>query len=226
MGYHIDTALIYDKFKVDCECPLCEIRRVAEKQFVYEFLNDAVMEENTRAMVNQKGFCKEHFSMLFKSQNKLSLALQLSTHFSENLLANIKGIENKKQAKKQVEYLSQTIDSCVICDLLEESMKRYYKTVAQLYSKEKQFTVLFNNSKGFCLEHYQMLLKYSNSAGLSQKTYIKALSKVMTDNLNRIYKEILTFCDSFDYRNAFKPLGTAETAVLRTGIKLYGKTPE
>ena len=226
MGYHIDTALIYDKFKVDCECPLCEIRKEAEKQFLYEFLNDAVMEENTRAKVNQKGFCKTHFDMLFKRQNKLSLALQLSTIYSENILDNIKVIGDKKQAKKQTEYLEKFEKTCVVCELLDESMEKYYKTIAQLFNKEKEFTTLFKNSKGFCLEHYKELLKHSNSAGLRQKDYLLSLSKVMTDNLERVYKEVLIFCDSHDYRNAFKPLGSAETSVVRTGVKFYGKKYE
>lgn len=226
MGYHIDTALIYDKFKVDCECPICEIRKEAEKQFLYEFLNDAVMEENTRAKVNAKGFCKTHFDMLFKRQNKLSLALQLSTIYSENLLDNLVQTDNKKQAKKQVEYLENFEKTCVVCELLEQSMEKYYKTVAQLYNKEKEFTTLFNGSKGFCLEHYKELLKHSNCAGLKQKDYLSALTKVMKDNLERVYKEVLAFCSCHDYRNAFKPLGNAETSVIRTGIKFYGKKYE
>lgn len=226
MGYHIDTGLIYEKFNVDCECPICEIRKEAEKQFLYEFLNDAVMEENTRAKVNAKGFCKTHFDMLFKRQNKLSLALQLSTIYSENLLDNLIQTDNKKQAKKQVEYLENFDKTCVVCELLEDSMEKYYKTIAQLYNKEKEFTTLFKNSKGFCLEHYKELLKYSNSAGLKQKDYLSALTKVMKDNLERVYKEVLAFCNCHDYRNAFKPLGNAETSVIRTGIKFYGKKYE
>ena len=56
MAYHIDTGLIKEKLKVDCECPLCEIKKVVEEQFLYEFLNDAVMEDNTRIKVGEEGF--------------------------------------------------------------------------------------------------------------------------------------------------------------------------
>lgn len=79
MGYHIDTGLIKDKFKEDTECPLCEIRKVAEKQFLHEFLNDAVMADDCRIEVRKKGFCAEHFGKLFAGQNKLSVALQTET---------------------------------------------------------------------------------------------------------------------------------------------------
>jgi hypothetical protein len=79
MKYHIDTGLIVDKFQTDCECPLCEIQKIVEEQFLFEFLNDAVMEENTRIKVGQKGFCAKHFDMLFSRQNKLSVALQIET---------------------------------------------------------------------------------------------------------------------------------------------------
>ena len=74
MGYHIDTGLIKDKFKVDCECPLCEIKSVVEEQLLHEFLNDAVMEEKIRLQVGKLGFCEKHFDMLFSRPNKLSVA--------------------------------------------------------------------------------------------------------------------------------------------------------
>ncbi len=73
MNYHIDTGLIIQKFNTDCECPICAIRKVAEEQFLHEFLNDSVMVPETRAKVNKLGFCAHHFDKLFARQNKLNI---------------------------------------------------------------------------------------------------------------------------------------------------------
>ena len=85
MQYHINTGLIHEKFNSECDCPLCEIEKIVEDGIVYEYLNDAVMEDDTRIHVNKTGFCKEHFDLLFQGQNKLSLALQISTRTDEML---------------------------------------------------------------------------------------------------------------------------------------------
>ena len=223
MVYHIDTGLIYDKFQEDCECPLCEIEAVSEEQFLYEFLNDAVMEDSTRQKVNEKGFCSHHFDMLFKRQNKLSLALQVNTRLKKFILEGVYQTKSPKDAKKQVEFIEKANSTCIICNLLADSMEKYYKAVAQMFSHEKEFPAILENSKGFCLRHYKELLKHSGKAGLKQKEYLSVLTNVETKNLERLNQELIAFCNSHDYRNAYKPLGSAATALPRAGIKYYGK---
>ena len=222
MIYHIDTGLILEKFATDSECPLCEIEKKAEEQFLYEFLNDAVMEDSTRKKVNEKGFCKHHFDLLFKGQNKLSLALQTYTR-TDYLLDGIKKITSEKDAKKQIEFLNKNTSSCIICELLNESMEKYYKGIAQMFAHEKEFKDVLLNTKGFCIDHYKKLLEFSHGAGLKRKEYLEILSELQIKNLNRVQKDVKDFCDIHDYRNAYKPLGNAETALPRAGIKLYGK---
>ncbi len=222
MGYHIDTGLIKEKFNVDCECPLCEIQKVAEQQFLHEFLNDAVMADDCRIEVRKKGFCEEHFYKLFTGQNKLSVALQMETRAQavNNLFLPAKSIG---QAKKRAKEIETSFSSCVICDLLNESMIKYYKTIAQLFAREKDFFKLLHGCKGFCFHHYAELLKYANNAGFMAKEYLKILSDVQFRNLERLTDELNAFCSKHDYRNANAPLGNAETALPRVGEKFYGK---
>lgn len=222
MGYHIDTGLIKDKFKVDCECPLCEIQQIVEEQFLHEFLNDAVMEDNSRIRVGKYGFCAKHFDMLFSRQNKLSVALQIGTRV-DVLSKYLDELSSAKSAKKIANALSDAQKSCVICSLTEESMVKYYKTIAQMFEREKTFYKTLISSKGFCLHHYSELLRYSNSAGFMKNEYVKILSGVQKRNVERLKGELKDFCDKHDYRNALKPLGTAETALPRMREKLYGK---
>lgn len=222
MAYHIDTGLIKDKFKTDCECPLCEIQSIVEEQFLYEFLNDAVMEENTRLKVNRLGFCADHFGKLFTRQNKLSVALQISTRV-DTLKSIVTEIKSAKQALKQSKALEDASKTCIICDLTQESMVKYYKTIAQMYLREKGFYKTLLGTKGFCLKHYAELLKYAKFAGPATKEYVTLLSAHEQRHLDRLQKELKEFCDKHDYRNALKPLGNSETALPRMGIKLYGK---
>ncbi|MCQ2386869.1 MAG: DUF6062 family protein [Clostridia bacterium] len=223
MEYHIDTGLIKQKMNSKADCPLCEIRKIVEEQFIHEFLNDAVMEETTRLKVNRLGFCKDHFKKLFSGQNKLSVALQLSTRSEEikkQLLNPIKNVSNAKTIAKKIDESSKT---CIICDLVEESMIKYYKTIAQMFLKEEDFFNTLMNTKGFCLNHYARLLEYSSFAGFLSKEYVKVLSELELKSFNKNLEDLNAFCTKHDYRNANKPLLNAESALKNMGIKLYGK---
>ncbi len=222
MGYHIDTGLIKEKFKESCECPLCEIKKIVEEQFLHEFLNDAVMEDNTRIRVGKKGFCARHFDMLFSRQNKLSVALQIGTRVDKlnDLYAPAK---NAREAVKKANAIENSSKTCVICDLVEESMIKYYKTIAQMFEREKTFYKTLISSKGFCMHHYAELLRYSKYAGFVSKEYVKIIGGTQQRNMERLKGELKKFCDKHDYRNALEPLGSAETALPRMREKLYGK---
>ena len=224
MGYHIDTGLIYEKFNTECDCPLCEIKQIVEEQFLYEFLNDAVMEDNTRIQVGKKGFCERHFDMLFARPNKLSVALQVHTRLDKMLpLLNINGNIN---AKKTADKIENSVDSCVICDLVQESMIKYYKTIAQMYLNEKRFYKILLSSKGFCTKHYAELIRYSKFASFAKKDYLNVLSTIQMRSYQQTLKDLKDFCDSHDYRNAYKPLGSAENALPNARTKLYSKKYE
>lgn len=222
MNYHINTGLIIEKFGVNCSCPLCEIQKVVEKQFINEFLNDAVMEENTRLTVNAKGFCAEHFDKLFAGQNKLSLAIQVSSRVTAAkwLLDKPKSVS---AAKKCADKIDSASNSCVICELVEESMVKYYKTIAQMYRFERDFYKMILETDGFCLKHYAELLRYARFAGSLSKDYLELLSTVEKGVVNRVNENLQAFCFAHDHRNARMPLGNAENALPVIREKLYGK---
>ncbi len=222
MKYHIDTGLIKDEFSKNDGCPLCRIKSIIEEQLLYEFLNDAVMEDSTRAKVNKLGFCQKHFDMLFARPNKLSLALQAHTRL--NAITNLfKTPKSYKSAKKQSQDILSLQKTCIVCDFREDSMVKYYKTVAQLFLGEKEFRSILMRGSGFCFEHYSMLLKYSNSAGFLTKEYLDAISSVQNKAIEKIKENLKVFCDKHDYRNANKPLGSAEKALTETREIFYGK---
>ncbi len=226
MSYPISTSIIYEKFNLDSECPLCELRETAEEQFLHQFLNDAVMENSTRKKVNELGFCEKHFNMLFSRPNKLSLALQLYSGMDKHILPNVYQTENLKNALKQVEFIKKTSSTCIICNLIEERMEKYYVTFAKLYKNEESFRKALNSSKGFCLSHYQQLIEHAKHASSEKENYLSDLTRVTEENLERVNIELKFFCDSHDYRNSYKPLGSSSTALYRMGVKLYGNPPK
>jgi hypothetical protein len=102
-------------------------------------------------------------------------------------------------------------------------MVKYYKTIAQLFLGEKEFRGVLMRGSGFCFEHYSMLLKHSNNAGFLTKEYLDAISSVENKVIERLQENLKTFCDKHDYRNANKPLGSAEKALTDTRETFYGK---
>lgn len=222
MRYHIDTGLIIEKFSSTCDCPLCEIQKIVEEQFLFEFLNDAVMEDTTRIAVGKKGFCAKHVDMLLNRQNKLSVALQLRTRL-DKMYGELSVVKTAKSAKKRAVEINKAMSSCIICDFVEESMEKYYKTIAQMYMNERDFCKLLVSTKGFCLPHYVKLLEYSSYAGFLKNNYAEVLSTLQNTAINDIYDNLKVFCDKHDYRNANKPLGSAERALPDARVKLYGK---
>lgn len=219
MNYHINTGLIHEEFNKQSPCPLCEIEKIIEEQLVYEFLNDAVMEDNTRILVNKRGFCSKHFDLLFEGKNKLSLALQISTR-TDNMskLYNVPA-----SPKKRADELLRSVETCIICDFLDDSMIKYYKTIAQMYKNEPDFYKELIGTSGFCTKHFASLLKYSSLAGKYKKEYVYTLCNIQRRSMESIKNDIASFCFSHDYRSAGKPLGEAETALNRMRLKLYGR---
>ena len=70
---HIDTMPVWDAYKSDAECPLCELKKRAETASISYFLGESVMEPSQRIEVNQKGFCAQHFKQLYDAGNRLGL---------------------------------------------------------------------------------------------------------------------------------------------------------
>lgn len=248
MRYHIDTIPVWDAMKLLGECPLCAIRRKNELYEVQRFLGGSVMEPDARIKVNAKGFCQPHQQMLFKEANKLGHALMLHTHLCESQEklsvlfdkaakasrdmagAGVIGrMTGKTQGPKEV-LLSAAVEmekltgACVICDSLDDNMKRYAYTFLHLWKTDAEFKKAFEASKGVCVPDAALLIRLATEAlsGSHLEEFITALTKLQTENLKRIEDEIKFFTLKFDYRNQDKPWGNSRDAVERTVNKLQG----
>ena len=217
MKEQIYTIPINEAFDEICECPLCVIERRLEKEAIEYELGPAMMEPDHREESNEKGYCRRHLEMMFESPNKLSLALILDTHINEvrNKISGL-SVEKKGLFKKEKPSIAKTVDYCMVCEKLGKTMERYCSVLADMWKDEADFREKFENSKGFCLPHFEMLLKHGNN------DFLKALVEKEEKELARINEDVHKFTLKFDYRNRDMEWGTAKDAPERSVAKTVG----
>ncbi len=225
MGYNISTMYIWRYFNSECECPMCKIKQIVERDLADSYLSEAVMEDAERAKVNKFGFCSSHYDLLYAGRNKLGLALQLSTRL-KRIIDLTKPISSEKEAVKTAKKLRENTESCIICDKIEFHMERYFKTVPALYKDEEKFRVKnFNEVTGFCYPHYIRLVENAKKAGKYSKEFLEVLSKKERESLEKLKSEIDEFTLAFDYRATSLPSKESAKSLKTARLKLYGDLP-
>ena len=241
MKEKIYTIPVNEAYETDCECPLCELERKLETETIEYSLGAAMMEPDFRINSNEKGFCRNHFTKMFESSNKLSLALVLDTHLEEvrkkldafkkpaSKLANqkpqlLKKSDGAKLAEDISELLSKTQNDCIVCEKINYTMTRYIDVLLYMWANDDEFKAKFGASKGMCLKHFDAVCRNLGKS-LGKKDADAFLSKLVekeTAELSRIQDDIHKFTLKFDYRNKDMPWGTAKNAPIKTIEKLSG----
>ena len=248
MNYHIDTIPVWDAMKRDGECLMCALERKTELDEADRYLGASVMEPDVRVQVNKKGFCRRHHAMLYGMSNRLGHALMLESHMIETR-EKAAGIARKLDSaaealkgagfagkfgskgknaegiiREQAAELAELAGSCLMCDTIAENMARYMHTFFHLYRNDTEFRNRFSAGKGLCLPHTARLLDAA-PAELSARElgeFAGTVSRLQTENLDRIQEEISWFIKKFDYRYEKESWGTSRDAVERTVTKLRG----
>lgn len=226
MKEKIYTIPINEAFEQDIECPLCFIEKKLERDAVEYELGPAMMEPDHRELSNSKGYCKKHLDMMFAAPNKLPLALVLDTHLEE-VRKQVSGLKKlsggmgvfRKTSKNSL--VADIINSCMVCDKLSSTMDRYYKVLVEMWESESEFRKKFENSKGFCLPHFQKLYELS-----SNKEFLNALTEKEEKELDKLQDDIHKFTLKFDYRNKDMEWGTAKDSPKRAVERLVGYIEE
>lgn len=239
MKEKIYTIPVNEAFSKDCECPLCEMVKTLEVEAIKYAVGPAMMEPDYRILSNEKGYCNKHYSMLFSEPNKLSLSLVLETHLEstkkmiedmekdfDSLLKN-KSIfkkDNNDEKQKILNTLKKHECDCVVCEKINDTFERYIDVLFYLWKNDDEFIKKFENSKGFCLPHFQKLIEYSTKYLSKKEAYdfVIRLYKKQISELSRIEEDIHRFILKFDYRNSEMPWENAKDAPKRTIEKLSG----
>lgn len=237
MRYHIDTIPVWDALHQEDECLLCLLRRKTEHMLTDRYLGASVMESDTRIRVNDKGFCPMHHQMLFALENRLGHALMMHSHLIEvrqrlaklakpevpagPLLFRRKAPAGDQQPGQQLRRLSQ---GCVLCDSLDDNMRRYAYTLVHLWKTDHNFQQAFLKSKGVCLPDCALLMDMAPSLLKADalSAFYQALDQLLAASLQRLEEELEWFTLKFDYRNQDKPWGNSRDALERTITKLRG----
>lgn len=186
MNYHINTILIWDSFKQE-GCPLCRIRQQVESRAVSLYLNEAVMDDNCRALVNKYGFCAAHFKKLYEGDNKLGLALQAHTR--------LKFLEKQMDSFKPLGH-----NNCVICKIIDMHIEKYCSTISDMFIDDVNFKKVFLNCSGFCIPHYNKLISLKG-----KKQYKKELKRLQHDRITAMCGSLEQFTDKYSASNNDKP---------------------
>lgn len=247
MKYHIDTIPVWDAYHEKDQCPLCVLNYKSEKEYVDFFLSGSVMEPSTRVDVNRVGFCSHHFQLLYNEKNRLGLALITHTHFKETIekfekltkaleagadgsTSKIGALLPKRMGSKDtalldlLDWLEEHQDSCMICDRIENLLERYAFTILHLWQKDPAFERTLEDSKGFCLHHFGLIMKIAGET-LSTKAFnqwVEFIMPIETKALEELDADLLWFTQKFDYRNQDKPWGNSRDALPRTIQSLSG----
>lgn len=237
MKEKIYTIPVNEVYEIDCECPLCVLEERLEKESIDYEMGGAMMEADHRELSDNTGFCNNHLTMMFKKQNKLSLALVLDTRLEkvrkelktvkENATRNTKGGLFKKSTDN-AEIISPSLNKinsgCMVCEKINRTMNRYIDVLLYMWAKDNDFKKKFDSSKGLCLKHMQsvvnMIPKSLKSA--DARVFIASLFEKQEKELQRVQNDIHKFTIKFDYRNKDMEWGTAHDAPIRTIEKLTG----
>lgn len=214
MAEKLYTIPVNDAFDKDCECPMCEMYRKLESDALDFTLGPSYMEEDVRAMTDKAGFCKDHVAKMYVRGNRLGMALMYQTHTWEliNSLEKMKpeskgGFLKKPDNSKLINYIKELSGSCFICNKIDKVFERYIVTIMYLWKTDETFKGKYKKSKGFCMEHYGMLIESAAKelSGRELEDFMNVTGNLFIENLKRVKEDLDWFINKFDYRYKDEP---------------------
>jgi len=243
MREKLDTIPVNDAFNSGDECPFCYLERDAEQRAIRYTIGPGAsyMEPEIRAITDREGFCRHHLQMMHGYGNALGCALILQTYYTgllmkleENLdsyeLPAKRGLFRKKAALEDksslLAWMEEKQNSCFVCNQMGENMQRYYDTFFAML-KDGEFREKVEQSKGFCMRHFRILLEESaNSLPNGQREWFReTIPSLVQENLLRVKEDLDWFVMKNDFRNAGKEWKNSRDAVPRGMQKLQGGHP-
>ena len=191
----IYTIPLNDIFEVEDGCPLCRMRRLLENRCVEYIMGAAMMEPDVRIETNRYGFCQEHFSVMLKQKNRLSLALMIETHLDELIDRCIPFSQKKGEISPA--------KTCFVCREIESAMKKLLENAARTAANDAAFASLLSNQPYYCFSHYEMFCDVLRGS-LPKKNagrLIAQLTECERQYFQSLRKDVHDFTTTFDYRS-------------------------
>lgn len=234
MKEKIYTIPLTEVFEKDCECPFCELERKLDSDILDYVLGPSYMEEDVREETNKHGFCKYHYNKMFNAQNRLGVALMVSTHLKkirtdiEDVLKNEEALGGRKLFKKNVEsaplieYTEVLSADCYACNRAKARMDTYVDTFFYLWKREPDFRQKVLSCKGFCLNHFSRIISEGREKlnKTSFEELISTLIPLELKNIDRVSEELDWFIKKFDYRFQNEPWNNSRDSLERAILKI------
>lgn len=207
MKESIYTIPVSEVFEPRCGCPLCRMRDTLEQRCIDYIMGAAMMEPDIRIKTNEQGFCADHYEMMLKLKNRLSLALMLESHLAEIRKGKYSDIRKKSKTKKAKRDKSKTVnDTCYVCETIQWAMENMIATILRQYQADADFKKLFLEQEYLCLPHLEMLLcAAEDEMPKKMLTEFTVEAIALADKyLEAVLGDVSHFCKMFDYRNSGK----------------------
>ncbi|MBR2047463.1 MAG: hypothetical protein IJ960_02595 [Oscillospiraceae bacterium] len=241
MKEQIHTVPVNEAFESGDECPFCQLRRKAEQSAIRYALGPGAsyMEPDVRGETDRQGFCGEHMKKMYDYGNSLGSALMMQTWLNIFLEELDKQMDHYELPAKRslfrkksdapdslADWLSRRTGTCYLCAKIDYNMERYIATFFTLV-KEQEFRDKVASSKGFCLGHFEALLKAAPEQlpNAQREWFYDTVFRLMRENLARVKGDLDWFIEKFDYRNASADWRNSRDAVSRTMQKLQSIYP-
>jgi len=213
---NICTIHVNEIFEQTGGCPICRIRETIEKKYIDYITGAAMMEPDIREMTNKSGFCERHFfQILATTGQRLPVCLTLTTHLAE--------IEKKLLRSPDagsVKGLAALEESCFVCDMIERNLARALDTVYRTYRDDADFRALFDSQEHICLPHYRRMIADSKKTlGKQYKAFCAKSNELAAGYCRSLISDLNGFADTFDHRNAGKPMPEASRDSLERSVE-------
>lgn len=235
MAEKIYAIPVNDAFDKDCECPVCLMYNDLESDAIGFTLGPSYMDDQFRLQTDELGFCKHHMQQLYDRNNRLGLALMMNTHMVktnktiESLSKNpLKGGLFKKGGSAVLDYINKINSTCFVCDRIDNLYDKYIYTIIYLYKTDPNFKKKYENCKGFCTDHFGLLLKFGANelSGKALDEFNKTTTNLYLENMKRVNDDIEWFINKFDYKYKDEPWKNSKDAVPRAMTKLNSILPK
>lgn len=149
-------------------------------------------------------------------------------HNDKNHIKNYNEDQNKNNNKTPyfplIDQIEKIQKGCAICDRIENFMKKYLDVIFYLWENEETFRKLASTKKGYCLNHFKLLLSNSEKylGKYNARIFNCTLVKMQKENMNRIRNELNWFTKKFDYKNNDTPWGNSKDSLPRALQKIVG----
>lgn len=230
MKEKIFTIPVNDAFEKDSECPICEMYRELEKNAVEYTMGPSYMEDDIRALTDSLGFCKKHTNDVYNVENRLGFALVMKTHM-DKIISEMESLSQQPVKGKTLfskvqpggvsEYAKKLETSCFVCDRIKNTFIRYIDTVLYLYKTEGTFREKYDSSKGFCTQHYGLLISQAQTklSGTVFDSFKEVTDRVYIENMKRVRDDVEWYINKFDHKYANEPWKNSRDSLTRAMTK-------